>query len=180
MPAELGPSKRLEIWGFQGPRCATIGWRPPIVPFLVVPRNGRATKSQPELARLALRFWQRRSLASISISISICILRQHQPTIKRFPPAGRSLSSFTSISSPPGCNALPICAHSDPLLLATASWPNRHGCNSIDRASFVASSRRPGSRPLEAQLLPPSAELDVAVGCEDTSSRPWISEHYCR
>lgn len=91
MPAELGPSKRLEIWGFQGPRCATIGWRPPIVPFLVVPRNGRATKSQPELARLALRFWQRRSLASISISISICILRQHQPTIKRFPPAGRSL-----------------------------------------------------------------------------------------
>lgn len=175
------------MWGSQGPRCVTIGWRPPIVPFLVVPRNGRATKSQPglrtkltSLARLALRFWRRRSLASISISISICILLQHQPTIKRFPPAGRSLSSFTSISSPPGCNALPICAHSDSLLLATASWPNRHGCNSIDRASFVASSRRPGSRPLEAQLLPPSAELDVVVGCEDTSSRPWISEHHCR
>lgn len=49
MPAELGPSKRLEMWGGQGSRCVAIGWRPPIVPFLVVPRNGRATKSQPGL-----------------------------------------------------------------------------------------------------------------------------------
>lgn len=162
------------MWGSQGPRCVTIGWRPPIVPFLVVPRNGRATKSQPGLLRTGSTGSQILAAALPRINLHLHLHPHPAPA----PTNDQTLSSSREIAfllhlhllsswmqRAPHLRPLRFCASRN------CALANRHGCNSIDRASFVASSRRPGSRPLEAQLLPPSAELDVAVGCEDTSSR---------